>query len=203
MQKKRTFTSILVVFMFSFIVYFIGTDGFTSYTAETARTNDLIEEQPMFPNVTLEDTNERTFQFSELEGKYVFITFFYSSCSTVCIQLEQNMSDVYDGLDEEYFEEDLVFLSISFDPDRDTPKVLDNYREYFGSDGDTWRIARINDKEELQNLLDAFQVIVIPDGNGHFTHNSAFYLVDPKGKLIDVMDYKKVDQAIKKLEDVI
>ena len=44
-------------------------------------------------------------------------------------------------------------------------------------------------------MLDAFGVIVIPDDSGNFTHNSAFYLVDPKGKLIEVMDYKKIEEA--------
>ena len=102
-----------------------------------------------------------------------------------------NMSQVYDLLPSKYMGEDIVFLSISFDPTRDDPATLDKYKDYFNSDGETWRMARIPDQAELDSLLKAFGVIVIPDDNGNFAHNSAFYLVDKKGNLIDVMDYTK------------
>ena len=64
-------------------------------------------------------------------------------------------------------------------------------------------MARITDKNELQNLLDEFGVIVIPDGNGHFTHNSAFYLVDREGFLVEVMDYQKTDETAEKVTDIL
>lgn len=185
--------------LFGLILFYIGTDGFTAYTAETARVNKLMKEKPKFPNVTLEDSKERIYSFSEFENKYVFLTFLYTSCTTVCPQLEMNMSKVYELIPKKYLGKEIVFLSISFDPDRDDPATLEKYRGYFNSDGETWRMARIKDKSELESLLNAFGVIVIPDDNGTFAHNSAFYLVDKQGYLIDVMDYKKTDEAAKKV----
>src|SRR5699024_674006 len=99
--------------------------------------------------------------------------------------------------------EDIVFMSISFDPENDDPETLDAYRAYFNSDGETWRMARVNDEDELQNLLDEFGVIVIPDDHGHFTHNSAFYLVDPEGYLVEVMDYQKIDAAAEQVNNIL
>lgn len=119
--------SIAVVLLFSFGLFFIGTDGFQAFTAETARTNDLIETQPEFPEVTLEDSHERTYSFSEFEGKHVFITFMYTACTSVCPQLEMNMYNVYKQLPEEAVGEDIVFLSISFDPENDDPETLSTY----------------------------------------------------------------------------
>src|SRR5699024_12681010 len=78
-----------------------------------------------------------------LQGKYVFMTFFYTSCSTVCPQLEMNVKEVYNQVPETYLEEDVVFLSVSFDPDRDTPEVLEKYRDYFETDEDEWLMARV------------------------------------------------------------
>lgn len=101
--------SIAVVLLFSFGLFFIGTDGFQAFTAETARTNDLIETQPEFPEVTLEDSHERTYSFSEFEGKHVFITFMYTACTSVCPQLEMNMYNVYKQLPEEAVGEDTYF----------------------------------------------------------------------------------------------
>ncbi|TLS36843.1 SCO family protein [Pseudalkalibacillus caeni] len=198
-KSRQKIISVIVVLIFGFVLLYAGTDEFTAFTSETARVNGLIENKPEFPAVTLEDSEIRTYTFSEFKDKYVFITFMYTYCSTVCPKLEMNMSHVYSQIPQKYLGDDIVFLSISFDPARDTSAALDKYKGYFNSDGETWRMARIPDKKDLEMLLKEFGVIVIPDGFGNFTHNSAFYLVNKKGKLIDVMDYKKVDEAAQKV----
>ncbi|MGG1677848.1 SCO family protein [Neobacillus sp. NRS-1170] len=199
----RTTIACAIVLLFGITLFLFGTNGFSAFTAETARVNKLVQDKPKFPNVTLEDSKGRDYAISEFKGKYVFITFLYTFCTTVCPQLEMNMSKVYSALQPKYLGIDIVFLSISFDPARDDPGTLEKYRSYFHSDGETWRMARIPNKAELDSLLKAFGVIVIPDGYGNFTHNSAFYLVDPKGTLVDVMDYKKTDKAAKKVAAIL
>ncbi len=109
------------------------------------------------------------------------------------------MEQVYDKLPRSLLDQDIVFLSISFDPDRDDPARLEKYRQFFDSDGEKWRMARVKDQAELDRLLDRFGVIVIPDDSGGFAHNSAFYLVDPAGTLVDVMDYEDADRAAEKV----
>ena len=204
-MKKISYNllSIIIILVFGFLIFFVSTDGFQAFTAETARTKELIEKKPQFPNVTLEDSKEREYSFSEFSGKYVFVTFIYTACTDVCPELELNMAQVYERIPEHYIGEDIVFLSISFDPERDTPETLEKYRSYFNSDGETWRMARIPDESELKNLLDEFGVVVIPDDSGNFTHNSAFYLVDPQGTLVEVMDYKKIEEAAKKVTAIL
>lgn len=195
MKTRQQWISVTVVLLFGIVLFLIGTDGFRAFTAETARTNQLIKDEPLLPEVMLEDSKERTYTFSEFDGKYVMMTFIYTACSTVCPQLEVNLAEVYDAMPQQVVGEDIVFLSISFDPERDTPEVLDKYRTYFGSDGDTWRMARIPDATELQTLLDDFGVVVIPDGEGDFAHNVAFYLVGKDGRLMDVMDFTDIEGA--------
>lgn len=201
-KNRQTKVSSILVLVFGLILFYIGTDGFTAYTAESARVTKLIEDQPNFPDVTFEDSEGRNYSISEFEGKYVFITFIYTGCTTICIQLEENMSQVYDLIPSEYLGKDIVFLSISFDPARDDPATLDKYKDLFKSDGETWRMARIPDQAQLDSLLEKFGVIVIPDGNGNFAHNSAFYLVDQQGSLIDVMDFTKVTESANKLVNI-
>jgi len=194
-KNWHTAFACLLVLLFGFGLFFIGTDGLSAFTAEKARVNQLMNDKPKFPSVTLEDSKGRTYPFSEFKGKYVFITFLYTSCGTVCPQLEANMAQVYKKIPKKFIGEDIVFLSISFDPARDDPATLEKYRKAFHSDGETWRMARITDKAELDSLLKSFGVIVIPDNYGNFSHNSAFYLVDKKGYLLNVMDYKKINDA--------
>lgn len=202
-KNRQTLYACSIVFVFGFILFFIGTDGFTAYTAESARVTKLIENQPEFPEVTLEDSEGRTYSISEFEDKYVFITFIYTGCTTVCIQLEQNMAQVYNQIPREYLGQEIVFLSISFDPTRDDPAMLDKYKDMFKSDGETWRMARIPNQVELDSLLEKFGVIVIPDGNGNFAHNAAFYTVDGNGSLVDVMDFSDIDAAANKVVSLI
>lgn len=199
---RNTLASIAVL-LFGLVLFYIGTDGFQAFTAEAARVERLKEDKPKFPAVTLEDSKGRAYPFSEFKGKYVFITFLYTSCGTVCPELEMNMGEVYKQLPKRYLGKDIVFLSISFDPERDTPERLDKYKDMFDSDGETWRMARIADKAELDSLLKEFGVIVIPDGEGNFAHNSAFYLVDPNGNLADVMDYKQTSEAARKVTGIL
>ncbi|WP_264740430.1 SCO family protein [Cytobacillus firmus] len=201
--KNRTVLSSLLILIFGVVLFYIGTDGFQAFTAETARINQLMDEKPQFPDVTLEDNNGRTYSFSEFEGKYVFITFLYTSCGTVCPELEVNMSEVYKRIPEKYIGNDIQFLSISFDPERDDPETLDTYRKAFGSDGETWRMARIPNQQELKSLLNRFGVIVIPDEYGNFAHNSAFYLVNPKGQLVEVMDYTLIEEAADRVTEIL
>ncbi|WP_339229700.1 SCO family protein [Oceanobacillus sp. FSL K6-2867] len=203
MIKERNTSALIIVIVFGFGLFFIGTDGFTAYTAEQARTMNLIEEKPQFPEVTIEDSKERVYSLSEFQGKYVLLTFIYTACTDVCLLLEMNLAQVYNQIPEQYIGEDIVFMSISFDPENDDPATLEHYRNYFNSDGETWRMARIPDQHELDELLASFGVIVIPDNNGHFAHNSAFYLVNPEGKLIDVMDYERIDEAASKVNAIL
>jgi protein SCO1 len=203
LKNRNTTFACFLVLLFGCVLFYVGTDGFRAFTAETARVNQLTSEQPKFPDVTLEDSNGRMYPISEFEDKYVFITFLYTSCMTVCPQLEMNMSQVYEKIPSQYIGEDIIFLSISFDPERDDPATLDMYKNYFNSDGETWRMARINDQSELDALLKTFGVIVIPDESGNFAHNSAFYLVDRESRLIDVMDYTEIDLAAKKVINIL
>lgn len=195
-NKRHNLLATIIVLLFGITLFYVGTDQFSAFTAETARVNKLVEEKPQFPDVTFEDSKGRNYSISEFEGKYVFITFIYSMCNTVCIDLEMNMDQVYELIPEEYMGKDIQFLSISFDPERDDPERLDVYKNLFtNSDGELWRMARIEDQKELQYLLDEFGVIVIPDEYGNFAHNSAFYLIDRQGTLSEVLDYKKIDEA--------
>lgn len=204
MKKNKTnLIATIIVLLFGAILLFIATDGFQAYTVETARVNKLMEENPVFPEVTLEDSKERVYPFSEFAGKYVMLTFIYTACTDVCPELEMNLAEVYQSIPEKYIGEDIVFMSISFDAEVDDPETLEKYRAYFGSDGETWRMARINDDEELNSLLDEFGVIVIPDGNGHYQHNSAFYLVDRDGILTEIMDYTEIEAASEKVNAIL
>lgn len=202
-KDQKQWISIVVVLIFGLTLFYVGTDGFRAFTAETARTNELIAKQPALPMVNLEDSYGDIYSFDEFSGKYLLMTFIYTACTTVCPELERNAADIYEQLPENVLGEDIVFLSISFDTKRDTPEILSRYGESLGIGQDSWRIARVPNDDELNVLLDELGVIAIPDGQGDYQHNVAFYLINPEGFLVDVMDYQDIAGATERVLDVL
>jgi len=202
-KDLRNHIATAVVIIFGLLLLYVGTDGFRAFTKESARLYALSQEKPIMPDVLLEDSKEREYHFSEYRGKYVLVTFVYTNCTTVCPVLETNFAQVYDLIPQKYMGNELDFLTISFDPENDDPETLEKYRSYFNSDGETWRMARINDEDELQDLLDTLEVVVIPDGEGDFSHNVAFYLINPEGYLEAVYDFQEIEETAEKVEALV
>lgn len=194
MKKEWFYRTFLIICGLLFLL--VATDGYTTFTIEGKRINTLKEAPPEIPNITVQDNKDRTYHFEEFEGKYMFMTFIYTNCSTVCPQMEVNMQEVFETLDMEKYKDDLVFLSISFDTERDTVEVLDRYAQYFNVDGDNWRMLRVPDDDDLEGLLDLYGVTVIPEGSSDFQHNTSFYLIKPDGQLLDVLDFREPQEAV-------
>ncbi|WP_449539442.1 SCO family protein [Ferdinandcohnia sp. Marseille-Q9671] len=199
----RKCISILFALMASLSLLWVGTDGFRAFTAEKARILTLEREQPRLPAATLLDSNYESFNIKELDEKYALLTFMYTSCGDVCPVLETNFAEIYENIPADIRGEDIVLLSISFDPEHDSPSVLHAYSEHFGADGDQWKMATIQDKKELEGVLDALEVIVIPNEYGGYEHNSAFYVINPEGKLTNIFDYQSPQTVINYLDTIL
>ena len=198
MDKKCIFLSIGFTIL-GIVCLFMATDHFQAFTAEQARRVDVLKNNPAVPNITFEDSSGKTFTISDYHGKYVLATFIYATCGDVCPLVEMNFKKIYSSLPKTILGEKLQLVSISFDPKRDTPEMLEHHREMYEADGINWRMARVPDQKELDLLLEQSGVIVIPIENG-FEHNAAFYLIDPNGRLIQIYDYNSPEQVI---EDVL
>ncbi len=133
----------------------------------------------------------------------MFMTFIYTNCSTVCPQMEVNMQEVFETLDMEKYKDVLVFLSVSFDTERDTVEVLNRYADYFNVDGEYWRMLRVPDDDDLDTLLDMYGVTVIPEGDADFQHNTSFYLIKPDGQLLDALSYREPQEAVQTIVETI
>ncbi|MFD0824764.1 SCO family protein [Neobacillus sp. M.A.Huq-85] len=197
MDKKYFFMTIGLTILGTAILFFYS-DHFRAFTAEQARKINVLQESPIVPNVTFEDSKGESFTLSEYQGKYVLATFFYPTCGDVCPVVEMNFNKIYSSLPKRILRDKLHFISISFDPKRDTPEMLEHHRELYEADGVNWRIATVPDQKELKLLLKMAGVIVIPIENG-FEHNAAFYLIDPKGRLIQIYDYNSPDKVVEEL----
>lgn len=78
---------------------------------------------------SLMDSNGNIFESKNSKGKVVVVNFFFTGCSTLCRDLTLNMKKVYDRLKK--FDEKILFLSISIDPENDSPDKLNEYKKKY------------------------------------------------------------------------
>jgi len=176
------------------------TDGFRVATTEGAWRLAVAGRPQPLPDTNLIDQYGRAFRLSALRGRPVLVEFFYTSCPAICGLLASQFQSVFERLSTQPEGPEILLLSVSFDPERDTVTELADYAARLGADGRIWRVARVSDPIELEDLLDAFGVVVLPDGAGGFVHNAAVYLVDAKGRLAHVYDADAEERAIAELD---
>ncbi|MCK9988806.1 MAG: protein SCO1 [Azoarcus sp.] len=165
-----------------------GTDGFTAFTAETARRADILRAPRPLPAAVLEDQDGRVFSLDDYRGRLLAVEFIYTRCTTICNSLGMAFRQIRDRVPAEALGRDVALLSISFDPERDDPASLKAYGIAHGADGEHWRLARVRDAAQLRALLEAFGVVVIADRFGGFEHNAAIHLVGRDGRLVEISD---------------
>jgi protein SCO1/2 len=165
-----------------------GTDGFSAFTAETARRVALLRAPRSLPAAVLEDQDGHIFGLQDYRGRLLAVEFIYTRCNTVCSTLGMAFRQIREHVPQHAFERDFALLSISFDTEADAPRRLKAYGDAYGADGRHWRVARVRNSAELKPLLDAFGIIVIADGLGGFEHNAAIHLLGRDGRLASISD---------------
>lgn len=193
----RSVFAVLAVCALGTASLWLGTDGLRAFTAEGARRLAVQERPRALPAAVLQDQDGRAFRLQDYQGRVVLVEFIYTRCLTVCSSLGASFQQLYRRLPAQG-RADVVLLSISFDPRHDDPARLRDYARRYGADGRRWRIARINDPVQLQALLKAFGVTVIPDTYGGFEHNAAIHVLNRGGRLAAIHDPDDVPGALRR-----
>ena len=106
------------------------------------------------PDFALTDQNGQVVSLSDFEDKVVVVAFTYTSCPDVCLAIEANLKYI-DG--EMSDESDLVILSISIDPARDTPAHL---LEWTTARGYDWTHLTSDDHRHLAHVWESYHLLV-------------------------------------------
>ena len=93
---------------------------------------DENEQRKYFTDLPLLDQDGRKVKFYTdiLKGRLVLISFIYTNCTEICPILMHNLVDVQEKLGDR-FGKDVFFVSISVDPEDDTPEELKKYAERY------------------------------------------------------------------------
>jgi len=185
----RTVVASLAVCTVGGVASWHATDGLRALTSEQARRLSIARSPRPVPDVLLEDHDGNEFRLADLHGAPVAVEFIYTQCQTLCALLSAGMRQFSAVQRSSGDVEGRVHLvSISFDAEGDSTPRLREYASHYGAARDTWRIARVRDPRDLGPLLEAFGIVVIPDGAGGFQHNAAVHLLGTDGRLARVLD---------------
>ena len=111
------------------------------------------------PSFALIDQLGRPVSDADLQGKVVVVDFIYTTCTDVCPALTAQMASLRTRLAEEgLLGDNVVLLSISVDPARDTPEVMRSYSEHFAADPANWRFLTGDQPVIRQVVEDGFML---------------------------------------------
>jgi protein SCO1 len=152
------------------------------------------------PDFTLVDQAGADVSLSALRGKVVAVTFIYSRCPLpdYCPRMVENFRAVRQRF-ADAMDRDLVLLTISFDPQYDTPAVLARYAAAQRAGGRGWHFLT-GDKANIERVCNAFGIEYWPE-EGLITHSLQTAVVDRDGRLAATVEGK--DFTPQQLGDVI
>ena len=156
------------------------------------------------PNVELTTQDGRVVHFYDdlVQGRVVAINFMFSTCRNACPDATRHLLAVQQALGDRVGR-DVSLLSISLDPDRDTPEVLRGYAEAHGvGPGWTFLTGRSDDIERLRRSLGAYELDPILDADR--TQHAGIVILgnEPKGRwrAISALSHPvRIRQAIERI----
>ncbi|WP_291729742.1 SCO family protein [Leisingera sp. F5] len=176
-----------------------ATDGAQAFTSEAARRLDVVQSPRKVPEMLLEDMTSRQVPLLPRAGEVVLVEFIYTVCGDICQIAAADFAEIRDRLQAQGVTARL--LSVSFDPERDTPEQMSIYGDAHEADSRMWTVAR-PDQRDLPGLLDLFGVTVIPDEWGGFQHNAAIHVISSDGRFSAVFDTDAVEAVLAHLRGV-
>ena len=155
------------------------------------------------PEFSLTNQNGETVTTEGLRGTLLVVGFVFTRCPSVCPSLSARMQRLQYTL-ERLPEDDVKLLSITIDPEHDTPEVLASYAAEYGADATRWQFLT-SEPEQIKDVLAGFHVsaerIDEPDKPNDILHSEAMLLVDSDGTLIGIYQGEK-EQLVELPQDI-
>ncbi|WP_255428598.1 SCO family protein [Sporosarcina sp. resist] len=127
----------------------------------------------------------------DLKGKVWIADFVFTNCTTVCLPMMANMTELQGKLKEEDLNVQLI--SFSVDPAIDTPEVLKEYAGNYNADLSSWNFLTGYSQNTIKDFAaKSFKAIAIkPKTGDQVIHGTSFYLINKEGTVMK--DYSGLD----------
>jgi protein SCO1 len=151
------------------------------------------------PAFQLTNQNNQPFGTEQLSGKIWIVDFIFSTCPGPCPMMSSRMSELQKPLQNS----DVHLVSVSVDPEKDTPEVLRGYAEKLGAQPGRWEFLT-GPKAAIYDLSrSGFKLPVSEDSDtpGVPAHSTRAVLVDRRGSIRGYYDVTAPDTLTKLVAD--
>ncbi|MFZ9519464.1 MAG: SCO family protein, partial [Silvanigrellaceae bacterium] len=159
------------------------------------------------PDYSLANPNGTAFGSRELSGKVYVASFIFTRCQSFCPMIVQHLNKLQKRVVLEKLP--LTIVSLTVDPDFDTPNVLKAYAETAGADPAVWTFLT-GSRESITSLVEkGFSVgmgaPVITNGLIDIAHSQKMALIDGKGQIRGYYDASSegIDEVFARAEAVV
>jgi protein SCO1 len=159
--------------------------------SSTSAIENLVVQAPVIdfplPDFTLTDQNKNQVKRADLEGKVWVASFIFTSCPTICPRLTARFATLQAALLEN---DDVRFVSISVDPETDTPEKLSAFATKHGATSPRWLFLTGDPKVVDATVLTGFKMVLQRStaGSVDISHAERFCVVDRKAHVRGLFD---------------
>jgi protein SCO1/2 len=136
------------------------------------------------PPFSLQDSDGRKFSLADFEGKVVVLHFVYASCGDVCPLHADRIAEIQDMVNVSPSKEQVQFITITTDPEKDTPQILRDYGPAHGLDGANWTFLTTTPgqpEDTTRRLAEAFGHTFTQTPSGAQVHGVVTHVIDKQG----------------------
>jgi len=152
-----------------------------------------VSEEGWLTDFTLTSSQKEKVTNATFLGKPYVISFFYSTCPSICVRQNEKKKTLYD----KYAEKGIRFVSVSVDPEIDTPDRLSEYAERFGADPAKWYFLT-GDMDYISRVgAEVFRIFVTRRG-----HPEQFIVVDAEGKIFGYYNWTDAEHFLALQQDL-
>ena len=133
------------------------------------------------PDFQLVDQDQRPVTLAALRGFFVVLDFIYTTCPGPCPILTSSHVTLQRSLSPE-LRARTRFVSISLDPEQDTPQVLRTYASARGVDLATWSFLT-GPPAQVADVVSRYGVGTVRQSDGTINHLVITFLIDANGQV--------------------
>jgi protein SCO1/2 len=134
------------------------------------------------PEIKISNASGQPFSLTEQHGVITLLYFGYTYCPDVCPATAAILSQVFEALDAR--PDEMQFIMISLDPERETPEDIDAYmRRFHPNFKGLWA-----NRAELDKIQTDYGIVAIREPSDNpdtylITHTARVFLIDQQGNL--------------------
>ena len=133
------------------------------------------------PPFTLTSQDGRSVALADLRGKVLAVTFIYTGCRDICPLVTQKMVEVQNALGAA-FGAKIAFVSITLDPEHDTPAILKDYAQSWGAKPNGW-VFLTGSPAAVRDVTRHYGVFFAKKEDGSVDHTQLTTLIDADGQM--------------------